>query len=224
VNGIISESVQQVSLATFGFSGSTIPGVPFRQTVIGPFNFFVAGATVSQTLMDLTAIRNYRSSKESARAARLDIRDSRDLVILGVGGSYLQIMASAARVDSARAQVETARALHDQAVDRLRSGLNARIDVDRSQVQLQTQQLRVISLETDLANQKLAFGRLIGLPLGQEFTVITPLEYRATSVVLEDALTEAFEARSDLHAAAARVRAAEEARKAAVSEKAPAFL
>src|SRR6185369_2067230 len=76
VNGIITASAQQVSLATFGFSGSTIPGIPFRQTVIGPFNFFVAGATVNQPVMDLTAIRNYRSSKETARAARLDIRDS----------------------------------------------------------------------------------------------------------------------------------------------------
>jgi outer membrane protein TolC len=133
-------------------------------------------------------------------------------------------MASAARVESARAQVETSRALYDQAVDRNRAGLNARIDVDRSKVELQTQQHRVISLETDLANQKLALGRLIGLPLGQEFTITTPLEYHATSVVLDDALNEAFEARSDLHAADARVRAAEQARKAAVSERAPAFL
>src|SRR5215510_207622 len=181
VNGNITSSAQQVSLATFGFTPGTIPGVPFRQTVIGPFNFFTAGATVSQTLMDLTAVRNYRSSKETARAARFNVRDSKDLVILAVGGSYLQVMASAARVDSARAQVETARAVYEQAVDRNRAGLNARIDVDRSQVELQTQQLRLISLETDFANQKLAVSRLIGLPLGQDVTLTTPMEYRPES-------------------------------------------
>ena len=224
VNGNIISSAQQVSLATFGFTPGTIPSVPFRQTVIGPFNFFVAGATVSQTLMDLTAVRNYRSSKETASAARFNVRDSKDLVILGVGGSYLQVMASAARVDSARAQVETARAVYEQAVDRNRAGVNARIDVDRSQVELQTQRLRLISLETDLANQKLAFGRLIGLPLGQDFTLTTPLEYRPTSVILEEALKEAFESRSDLQAAAAQVRAAEQARKAAEAQKIPAFM
>ena len=224
VNGNIIASAQQVSLATFGFTPGTIPSVPFRQTVIGPFNFFIAGATVSQAVMDLTALRNYRSSKETARAARFNARDSKDLVILGVGGSYLQMMASAARVDSARAQVETARAVHQQAVDRNRAGLNARIDVDRSQVELQTQQLRLISLETDLANQKLVLGRLIGLPLGQDFTLTTPLEYRPTSVVLEDALKDAFESRSDLQAAAAQVRAAEQARKAAEAQKTPAFM
>jgi outer membrane protein TolC len=223
VNGIVTASAEQVSLATFGFSSSTIPGVPFRQTVIGPFNFFAAGATMTQSLMDLTAIRNFRSSKETARATRFDVRDSKDMVILGVGGSYLQVMATGARVDSARAQVETGRALYEQAVDRNRAGLNARIDVDRSQVELQTQQLRVISLETDLANQKLLLGRLIGLPLGQTFTLTTPLEYRPTSVVLQDALNEAFESRSDLQAAAARVRAAEHAKKAAEAEKTPAL-
>jgi outer membrane protein TolC len=223
VTGNINASAQQVSLATFGFTPGTIPGVPFRQTVIGPFNFFIAGATVNQTIMDLTAIRNYRSNKEAARAARFNVRDSKDLVILGVGGSYLQVMASAARVDSARAQVETARAVYEQAVDRNRAGVNARIDVDRSQVELQTQQLRLISLETDLANQKLALGRLIGLPLGQDFTLTTPLEYRPTSVILEEVLKEAFESRSDLHAAAAQVRAAEQARKAAEAQKTPAF-
>jgi outer membrane protein TolC len=221
VNGNIIASAQQVSLATFGFTPGTIAGV--RQTIIGPFNFFVAGATVNQTLMDLTAVRNYRSSKETTRAARFNVRDSKDLVILGVGGSYLQVMASAARVDSARAQVETARAVYEQAVDRNRAGVNARIDVDRSQVELQTQQLRLISLETDLATQKLALGRLIGLPLGQDFTLTTPLEYRPTSVVLEEALKEAFESRSDLQAAAAHVRAAEQARKAAEAQKTPAF-
>src|SRR5262245_53877968 len=42
VNGNIIASAQQVSLATFGFTPGTIPGVPFRQTVIGPFNFFIA--------------------------------------------------------------------------------------------------------------------------------------------------------------------------------------
>src|SRR5262245_4912249 len=224
VIGSTSASVQQVSLATFGFTGQTIPGVPFRQSVIGPFNFFIAGATLNQTVLDMTAVRNYRSSKETARAAQLNVRDSKDLVILGVGGSYLQVMASAARVDSARAQVETARAVYEQAVDRNRAGVNARIDVDRSQVELQTQQLRLISLETDLANQKLAMGRLIGLPLGQDFTLTTPLEYRPASVVLEEVLKEAFESRSDLQAAAAQVRAAEQARKAAEAQKTPAFM
>ncbi len=223
VNGAVSSTVEQTSLATVGLqSARGIPGFQFAR-VLGPFNFFDASAAISQTVIDLTAVRNYRSSKESALAGKLSVRDSRDLVILAVGTSYLQVVAIAARVESARAQLETARALYDQAVNQNRAGLNARIDVNRSLVELQTQQLRLISLQTDLSTQKLVLGRLIGLPLGQEFKLTTDLQYRSTTpVTLEDALREALESRADLQAADAQVRAAVQARKAAEAQNTPA--
>jgi len=223
ITGIGSVAVEQVSLTTLGLqSAKGIPGLQFAR-VIGPFNFFEAGASISQALVDLTAVRNYRSSKEIAFATRLTVRDSRDLVILAVGGAYLQVVAEGARVDSAQAQLETARALYEQATDQNRAGVNARIDVNRSLVELQTQQLRLISLETDLATQKLALARLIGLPLGQTFMLSTAMEYHPTaSIVLEEALNKAVEGRADLQAAQAQVRAAEQARKAAEAQHTPA--
>jgi hypothetical protein len=122
-----------------------------------------------------------------------------------VGGSYLQVVAAAARVESARAQLETARAGFTQATRQNEAGVNARIDVDRSQVELQSQRLRLISLETDLASQKLAFGRLIGLPLGQDLTLTTTMEYTPNpELSLTRALVTAFASRADLQAAEAR--------------------
>ncbi len=130
-------------------------------------------------------------------------------MVLAVGGSYLQVVAAAARVDSARAQLETARAVFTQATRQNEAGVNARIDVDRSQVEWQTQRLRLISLETDLATQKLALGRIIGLPLGQEVTLTTTMEYTpGPEMSLQKALTTAFANRADLQAAEAQVRAA----------------
>jgi outer membrane protein TolC len=223
VNGTATVAAAQTSLATVGLqSVRGLAGFQFAR-VLGPFNFFETGAVMSQNVFDLTAVRNYRSSKESAVASKHTIRDNRDLVILGVGGSYLQVVAAAARVDSARAQLESAQALYEQAVSQNQAGVNARIDVNRSQVEMQTQRLRLISLETDLATQKLALGRLIGLPLAQDFTLTTRMEYRAMSVMpLAAALEEAFANRPDLHAAEAQVRAAGQARKAAEAEKTPA--
>src|SRR5262249_39387620 len=116
VSGTGTVAVEKVSLATLGLqSAQGIPGFQFAR-VLGPFNFFEAGAVLSQRIFDLTAIRNYRSTKETAVATSLNVRDSRDLVILAVGGTYLQVVAAAARVDSAAAQVETARAVYEQAV------------------------------------------------------------------------------------------------------------
>src|SRR5215510_8285900 len=134
VSGTITAAVEQVSLATVGLqSAKGLPGFQFAR-VLGPFNYFDAGAVLSQRVFDLTALRNYRSSKEVATAAGHSIRDNRDLVVLAVGGSYLQAVAAAARVDSARAQLETARAVSAQATRQNQAGVNARIDVDRSQV------------------------------------------------------------------------------------------
>src|SRR5881396_3617715 len=223
VNGTATGAAAQTSLATVGLqSAKGLAGFqPAR--VLGPFNFFEAGAVMSQSVFDLTATRNYRSSKEIVRATKQSIRDSREVVILGVGGSYLHVVAAAARVDSAKAQLATAQAVYEQALEQLKAGVNARIDVNRSQVEFQTQRLRLISLETDLASQKLALGRLIGLPLGQDFTLTTAMEYRAGSITpLTEALEQAFANRPDLQAAEAQVGAAVQARKAAEAEKTPA--
>jgi outer membrane protein TolC len=224
VTGTITAAAEQVSLATLGLqSAKGLPGFQFAR-VIGPFNFFEAGAVLNQRVFDLTAIRNYRSTKETTTAAAHTVRDNRDLVVLGVGGSYLQAVTAEARVDSARAQLETARAVYEQAMRQNQAGVNARIDVDRSQVELQSQRLRMISLETELATQKLALGRIIGLPLGQDVTLTTTMEYTpGPEMSLQDALATAMASRADLQAADAQVRAAREAREAAKAQNFPAL-
>jgi len=225
LTGAITAADEKVSLATLGLQSATglPPGFQFAR-LLGPFHFFDAGVGLSQRVFDLTAVRNYRSSKDIVTAAGHSIRDTRDLVVLAVGGSYLQAVASAARVESARAQLETARAVYAQAVRQHEAGVNAQIDVDRSQVELQTQRLRLISLETDLATQKLALGRIIGLPLGQDVTLTTTMEYAPDpELPLREALTRAFASRADLQAAEAQVRAARQAREAAKAQNVPAL-
>lgn len=214
-----------MSLATLGLGSAKNlpPGFQFAR-ILGPFNYFDAEVLLSQRVFDLTAVRNYRSSKDTAAAAGHSMRDDRDLVVLAVGGSYLQVVAAAARVESARAQLETARAVFAQATRQNEAGVNARIDVDRSQVEWQTQRLRLISLETDLATQKLALGRIIGLPLGQDVTLTTTMAYTPSpEMSLTNALAMAFASRADLQAAEAQVRAAGQAREAARAQNLPSL-
>jgi outer membrane protein TolC len=73
-------------------------------------------------------MRNDRSLKESPRATELSAQDARYLAVLAVTGGYLQVIAWAARVESARAQVAAGRTTYQQAVDRHSAGLSARID------------------------------------------------------------------------------------------------
>jgi len=208
---------EQLNLAALGFTG--FPGIPM---VVGPFHYFDARAGLLQSVFDLTRVRNYRVSRENLKSIRFAAQDARDLIVLAVTGGYLQIVAAEARVSTVKAQVATAAATYRQARDRLAAGVAPLIDVTRTQVELQTQQQRLIAVQNDLAKLKIALDRLIGLPAGQDFNLTDTLPYAPlTSVTLEQALAGARAHRADLKAAESQVRASELARSSAVAERYP---
>jgi outer membrane protein TolC len=217
VAGNLLVTEQQTNLAALGFSG--FPGIP---QIVGPFHYFDLRAGATQSVLDLTRLRNYRGSQENVRSAQLAAQDARDLIALAVTGGYLQIIAAAARVETTRAQVATAQATYRQAVDRLSAGVAPRIDVTRTQVILQVNQQRQSALENDLAKLKIAFGRLIGLPPGQDITLTDTMPFAPLAgITLDQAVQRAYANRADLKAAESQVRAAELARGAASAERYP---
>lgn len=219
-----TQTLQQVNLAALGVRfTSPIPGFTFP-TVVGPFGYVDLRARVSQTVVDLTALRNYRSARETARGDELVLEDARDLVVLGVAGAYLQVVAGQGRVASARAQLQTANALYEQNVQRRAVGLVAQLDVDRSQVQALTQQQRVVAFESDLTKQKINLARMVGLPPTDRYEVVGDMPFSpAPALQVDEALAQARAQRADLKAATARVRAAEQALAAARAERWPAL-
>jgi outer membrane protein TolC len=225
LSGSLSETIQQLNLQASGlrlnvpqFAGFSIP------TVVGPFNYFDLRAALSQTVVDVTAWNNRRSATENLRASEFSARDARDLVVLAVGGAYLQVIAAAARVRSARAQLGTANALYQQTSQQRSVGLVAQIDVNRSRVQVLTQQQRLASLENDSAKQRINLARMTGLPPNDRYDIADDVPFEAApAITMEDALKQAFMQRSDLKAAEAQVRAAERARAAARAERLPAL-
>jgi len=223
INGTVRETVQQINLAAQGLRIKVpIPGFTFP-TVVGPFNYFDARASFSESL-SVTGIKNWRSSQQNARSAALSTKDSQELVTLAVTGSYLQILASTARIETAKAQIDAAQAVYQQAVDRNKSGLNASIDVNRSLVELQTQQQRLISITNDFEKQKIALARLIGLPLGQVFTLADTIPYAPPAAPnLDELIREALADRADVQAASAQMKAAEHTRSAAIAEYFPSL-
>ena len=215
-HGQISEIDQQLNLKTFGLN---FPGIP---PIAGPFHYTDLRAFASMSVFDYGARKTYKAAQESLRAAQLSIQDARDLVVQAVAGGYLQIIADASRVAAIRSQVLTDQALYDRAVDRKKAGASAGIDVLRSQVELKQQQQRLLAQENQLAKDKLALGRAIGLPSGQEFTIAESAPYSPLAATTADqALRTALEQRPDYQSAKAQVRAAEEAVKAAHAERYP---
>lgn len=216
----VSETIQQINLKTLGVN-INIPGVNVP-TIVGPFHYSDARAFGRWTLYDGSARKNYRASKENELAARLSAMDARDLVVEATANAYLQIIADASRIEAIQSQVETAQVLYDRSGDQLKAGTAAAIDVLRAQVELKQQQQRLLGQRNQFEKDKLALGRVIGVPDGQDFHLAESAPFAPlTSITLEQALELAPGQRPDYQSADARVRAAEDAVRAAHAERHP---
>ncbi len=223
LSGGALESVQQVDLASLGFNFNLPPSAGFSfPKVLGPFNYFDVRGYLSQEVANVQSIRTFQSSREAQKAADLSAADAREIVVYVVTAGYLQVLAEAARVDSAKVDVDSAQAIFQQASDRFTSGLSAKIDMTRSEVELETQQQRLTAEQAEYAKDKIALARLIGLSSGQELTLTDTMPYAPLeNITLDQAIALAAQDRSDLKAADAQVRSAELSRKAATAERYP---
>jgi len=199
-----------LNLAAFGF-----PLPPGTNPLVGPFNVVDARVYLSQTVFDWSAIQSARAGSEGVTAAKLTFKDARDTVVSTIATLYLQAVTGASQIEAADAQVKTSQALYNRAVDMKASGVVPAIEVLRAQVQMQAQQQRLIFFQNEFAKEKLTLARAIGLPLEQQFDLSDRIPYAAVQPMsLDDALTQAYQSRSDLQAAQALVRAAQDTKRA----------
>jgi outer membrane protein TolC len=214
-------AASQINLAQLGFAN--LPGLNIPAS-IGPFSYFDARVSVSQSLFDWKSINATRAASQSVKSAEYSFKDARDLVVLAVGYTYLEAIADEARIETAEAQVKTAQALYDQATDQVKAGTSPEIDGLRAKVELQTRQQQLIQAKNNFAIQKLTVARVIGLAPGQEFEFADKSPYQPfEGITVDEALKRAYASRSDYLAAQTDVRAAEFSRKAAFAGYLPSL-
>jgi outer membrane protein TolC len=214
-------AASEINLAELGFTSLSGVSIPAS---VGPFSYFDARVSVTQSLFDWKSINATRAATQNLKSAQYTFKDARDLVVLAVGYTYLQAIADEARIETAEAQVKTAQALFDQANDQVNAGTSPAIDGLRAKVELQTRQQQLIQAKNNFAIQKLTVARVIGLAPGQEFELTDKSPYQPfNSLTMEEALKRAYAARSDYLAAMTDVRAAEFSRKAAVAGYLPSL-
>src|SRR5580658_963590 len=220
VTGVVSGNSEQLDLKTRGISFH-LPGFS-TPTIVGPFDYTDARAYASFSVFDYSLRKSYQAAKEGERATQLSFKDAHDLVVQSVANAYLLVIAGASRVQALRAQVETDQAIYDRTADQKHAGTTAAIDVLRAQVELQQQQQQLIAQENQVAKDKLALGRVIGLPSGQQFVTADTEPYAPLAAMTPDeALRTAYEQRADFQSAKASVRAAEDSVSAARAERYP---
>ena len=220
VNAHVTEEAQQINLLALGVPLSFLQGL---SPIVGPFSVFDARGTLTEGI-SLHSVKALQAARENLVASQHDVRNARDLVVLYVGGGYIQALSDQARITAIQAQLATAQSLYQQAVDMKQAGVIAAIDVLRAQVEMQAQQQRLVAAQNNFAKDKLALSRAIGLPLGQQFRLTTEAPYRPNPpITLELALEQAFRSRADYQAALAQQRAAELSYRAATAEYLPSI-
>ena len=175
-------------------------------------------AYLTQNLVNLNALETYIAARHNFTAQKLTAQDAGDMVVLTVGNAYLVCVADEARITAVNAELKTAKLTFDQAVASHDAGTSPRLDVLRAQVDYQTEQQTLISTTNQLAKDKIALARAIGLPLDQQFKLTDTAPYKALDNLDPDAaFAAALKTRKDLQASEQQVKAAEASHKAAVA-------
>lgn len=218
VTGTFAETDEQLNLKTFGFNVPPNPYVTIP-TIVGPFSYTTAQANVSAKVIDFNARRNLKSARAAEQAAQLSLQDARNLVVQATANAYLLVIADASRVRAIQAQVDTDQALYRRASDQHTAGVAAAIDVLRSQVQLKTEQQALLAQQNQFDKDKLALGRVIGLPAAQVFDVADVAPFSPlTGVGQDEALRTALAERPDYQSARKLMEAAQQTLAAARAE------
>ena len=122
-------------------------------------------------------------------------------------------------MDAIQAEVDTAQALYGRAVDQKQAGTIPGIDVLRAEVELKSEQQRLLAQKNQVEKDKLTLARAIGLATGQRFTISDTLPFTPVQTALDDLLKQAYDRRPDVRAAQANLRAAQFAIESARGER-----
>jgi outer membrane protein TolC len=218
------QGYESLSFKEIGLRLPPIPGLPALPSTSGAFGYQDARVSLAQSLYNAELRNHYRARKSDEQAATLSVQDSRDVVVFAVGTAYLQVIASAARVETASAELASARELDQQTASRVKNEVSPEIDSIRAQVERQSAEQRLTNAANQLEKDKLTLARIIGLAIDQEFELSDPLAYRPLSgITRETATAEALHSRADLRSAEASVQSATFTLRAQKAQRLPAI-
>jgi outer membrane protein TolC len=215
------QSFEDISFKEIGVKLPPISGFALPPTS-GGYGYQDARVSLTQNVYNPQLRGQYQAQKHAEQASLFSIKDSRDVVVFAVGTAYLQAISSAARVDTAKAQLTSAKELDRQTADRVTSEVSPEIDSLRAQVERQSAEQRLTNGMNQLEKDKLTLGRITGLAIDQNFVLSDSMaDHPAAAINYEKAIEEALRTRADLKSAEAAIRAAESTLRAGKAQRLP---
>ncbi|AMR25778.1 hypothetical protein A0257_00850 [Hymenobacter psoromatis] len=205
-----------------GGMGGGPAAAPLIPSFVGPFNTFDARLNFSQALLNIVALRQYKSSAAAVRVADLTAELAREQVATFVALAYLNAQRGSLDVRAARADLALAEALRQLAQKQRDAGIANGIDVVRAEVRASQQRLRLAQAEASATQDRLDLARAVGLPQGNTTVLTDTLAARAEAVpTVEQALAPAQAARLDARIAEQTIAQKELDRRARAAARYP---
>lgn len=218
----VSRQSQTRNLAAFGLRIETpLPGVSIPRFV-GPFSVFDARTTATQSLLDLSTIRRFQSSRAAVRGVERDREAASDQVAAQAAKAYLSAVRAQADLDAVQANITLAEAVLKQARNLKGAGTGTGIEITRAGVQLANERQRLLVAENQLRRAHLQLLRVLNANLSTRLSLNERLAYHPVDAeLLAKAETLALEARPELKAQREREESARLAAAATRWERIP---
>jgi outer membrane protein TolC len=188
----------------------------------GGFGYGEARIVAQSSVLNIEWLDRYKEQKTLESASKLNVKDARDVVVFAVGAAYFQVVASQARLETARPAQASAQELNRQITDQYNSEVSPEIDALRARVELDTANQRVTNAANDLEKDKLTLDRITGIALAQHWTPSGNYDYSPLPDQSIESST-ATQTRADLASAQQEVFAAELGVRAARSQRLPSI-
>lgn len=212
-----AESIRRFNLRAL--IGQDIPGKPKNS---GPFQAFAVGPVATMPIFDLTLFRKFQASASRVEQSRRDEQTVREGIVLLTVSQYMAHLRALASVTAAESRVQLAEKLAGQAGDLHRTGVATAIDVSRAQVRVREEKQRLIDSQLAVRTSLTALLRLLNLPQSQAVEVADASNFFQTpGLDVEKPVDTALNARPEIQALDAQVRAAAFDYRAAVAKRLP---
>lgn len=195
----VNQQNRTVNLAALGIQ-IPIPGFQLPR-LVGPFTTFDARATMSQSILDISAIRRLQASRAGVRLAEGESESTQDQVAAQVAKLYVAALRAEDDLATAKANMSLSEALLKLARDQKAAGTGTGIDVTRAQVQLANERQRLLVAEVARTRAHLELLRAMGIGFDTDLELVDRLEYVPNeTLTVKEAVATALRSRADLKA------------------------
>ena len=192
---------------------------------VGPFNYGGVGVNVTMPLFDLSLWERWRAAQHGEASSTAKAHATREAITALVVGQYLRAQRATESVKAAQSRVDLAQALEQLAADQVKSGLATRLDLLRSQVQLQNERQRLIQAQTQRKTADFGLIKVLDLNPGTRLELTDTLSAPELPVfTFQEAYDLGMKQRPELASLEARARAAESLKSAAQSLRLPSLV